>query len=89
MAGWWMPKGQLTILRRMAAGEVLLHDTKKNIFYWKSAPKERATVSAKALLNKSYISTETTWGYPAGVEEMRMTRTGKNEMGYNRGVHRD
>ncbi|CAO94977.1 hypothetical protein ETA_pET450330 (plasmid) [Erwinia tasmaniensis Et1/99] len=87
MSGWWMPAGQLKILRRMATGEVLLHDRNKRIFYWESNPKERATVSAKALHNKNHISPELNFNYPAGVVKMNITPTGKNEMGYNRGIH--
>lgn len=84
MAGWWMPAGQLKILRRMATGEVLLHNQDENIFYWKNNPQERATVSAKALHNKNYISPELRLNGKGGVVKMSITPTGKNEMGYNR-----
>lgn len=78
-----MPVGQLKIMRRMAKGEVLLHNQTKNIFYWESNPKERATVSAKALYKKGFISTVIGYRYPSGVQKMEITPTGKNEMGYN------
>lgn len=83
MASWWMPEKQLLILRRMASGEVLLHDTRRDIYYWEANKKERATPSAKALFRKMYIR-EDYYGREPDVARMRITPTGNNEMGYNR-----
>lgn len=83
MAGWWMPIPQLKILRRMAAGEVLLHDTRKGIFFWEHDKTDRATVSAKALYNKNYIIPASGIDHTPGIKKMSITPTGKNEMGYN------
>lgn len=80
MAGWWMPKGQLQILREMTAGAVLWRDSKGRFFI--GADKRNCTVSAKALLNKSYIMPSHL--VVDGRETMHITQTGQNEMGYNR-----
>ena len=75
-----MPKGQLQILREMTAGAVLWRDRKGRFFI--GADKRNCTVSAKALLNKSYIMPSHL--FVGGRETLRITPTGKNEMGYNR-----
>ncbi|TNV16079.1 hypothetical protein FH968_19750 [Buttiauxella sp. B2] len=80
MAGWWMAKGQLKILREMSAGAMLRMDSKGRFFLGLNVI--NCTVSAKALLNKSYIAAN---GISLnGFTTMHITPTGKNEMGYNR-----
>jgi len=80
MAGWWMPKGQLQILREMKVGAVLWRDSKGRFFI--GSDKRNCTVSAKALLKKSYIMPSHL--FIDGRETMHITPTGKNEMDYNR-----
>lgn len=80
MAGWWMPKGQLKILREMSAGAALLRDSSGRFFL--GINKINCTVSAKSLLNKSFITPY--HREVNGMENMRITPTGQNEMGYNR-----
>ncbi|EPX6645152.1 hypothetical protein ABK669_22255 [Enterobacter hormaechei] len=80
MAGWWMPDGQLLILREMSAGAVLWRDVKGRFFI--GTDEKNCTVSAKALLKKAYIMPSHL--VVDGRESMRITPTGQNEMGYNR-----
>ncbi|ECO4312759.1 hypothetical protein AB0001_004763 [Salmonella enterica] len=75
-----MPKGQLKILREMTTGAILWRDSKGRFFI--GADNTNCTVSAKALLNKSYISPDHV--SINGRETMSITPTGKNEMNYNR-----
>lgn len=76
---------QLKILRRIAAGEVLLHDQNKSIFYRASNPKERVTSSGKSLLRKAFAS-EGDFPKQIGVKKINITPAGRNEMGYSRGI---
>ncbi|EAT0477617.1 hypothetical protein AB4F40_004464 [Salmonella enterica] len=80
MAGWWMPKGQLKILREMSAGATLWRDSKGRFFI--GTDKINCTVSAKALFNKSFIMPD--HRVVNGLDTMRITPSGQNEMGYNR-----
>lgn len=84
MAGWWMPIGQLRIMRCMERGETLKR--LKSGSYRLEQSGEMVTASAKALVRKNYLC-DGVWT-PDGIE-MEMTATGRNELRYNIGVHKD
>lgn len=83
MAGWWMPVGQLSIMRRIERGETLkrLACGKYKFDHFD----ELVTTSAKALVRKNLLSDGRL--SPDGTE-MQITQTGRNELKYNIGVHK-
>lgn len=85
MANWWMPVAQLRVMRRMAAGEVLVRNAVTGKYKLIDS-KGFVTVPAKALSRKNFISDSMRLRRDAWVV-MEMTPTGRNELGYNR--HRE
>lgn len=83
MAGWWMPVGQLSIMRRIERGETLKKLASGKYKFDHSD--ELVTTSAKALVRKNLLSDGRLW--PDGTE-MQITPTGRNELKYNIGVHK-
>lgn len=84
MAGWWMPVGQLSIMRRIERGETLKR--LKSGKYKFDNSDELVTTSAKALVRKNLLCDGRLW-YDG--TEMQITPTGRNELRYNIGVHKD
>lgn len=82
MAGWWLPVPQLRVLRVLEAGFVLLHYPQTDVYWWVVGGK--CTQQGRALRNKGLITVASVGCSP---ETMRLTPTGKNELGYNR--HRE
>ncbi|EEA0954269.1 hypothetical protein JGY68_002137 [Salmonella enterica] len=87
MANWWMPIAQLRVMRRIERGGVLLRNTKHGFYYWFGSEDPRPTSSAKALYRKGLICSCELHSKTVDCEVMRLTPTGKNELGYNR--HRE
>lgn len=85
MANWWMPVAQLRVMRRMAAGEVLVRNVETGRYKLIDS-KGFVTVPAKALNRKGLISDSMCFRRDAWVV-MEMTPTGRNELGYN--CHRE
>ncbi|WP_248466118.1 hypothetical protein [Pectobacterium versatile] len=85
MANWWMPAAQLRVMRRIKNGGVLLRNPTYNFYYWFGSEDPRPTVSAKALLNCGLIVPGAVHPKKIGDQVMRITPTGKNELGYNSG----
>ncbi|EAM1222009.1 hypothetical protein D5U39_07680 [Salmonella enterica] len=82
MAGWWLPVPQLRVLRALEAGFVLLHYPQTDVYWW--AVGGKCTQQGRALRNKGLITVASVGCSPG---TMRLTPTGKNELGYNR--HRE
>lgn len=85
MANWWMPVAQLRVMRRIAAGEVLLRDALDDTYRWEGA-KGNCTPSGRALRSRGLIFDYGAHS-PRWEAKMLITPTGKNELEYNR--HRE
>jgi len=84
MAGWWMPVPQLRAMRALESGYSMRHCPKKDTFWWEVGGK--CTPQGRALRNKGLITTEARFDGRLP-DDVRITPTGKNELGYNR--HRE
>ncbi|EKN2322812.1 hypothetical protein PWV40_004402 [Salmonella enterica] len=80
MAAWWMPVPQLRVMRALEKGFVLLHYPQTDVYWW--AVGGKCTPQGRALRNKGLICVE---NFGCSPQRMRLTPTGKNELGYNRG----
>lgn len=84
MAGWWMPVPQLRVMRALENGFVMRYCSKTDTYWWQVGGK--CTPQGRALRNKGLITTERRFDGRLP-DDVRITPTGKNELGYNR--HRE
>ncbi|CQH79452.1 hypothetical protein V9T10_000167 [Yersinia enterocolitica] len=78
MANWWLPLAMLRVLVKLQKRYVLLFDSERDKYYWK-ADKKACSPTAKTLVNRGLICSS------GDGRTMRITPTGINELGYNKG----